>query len=487
MIYDEPLLWEKGEGKVIGFSLPEPQIKDYPVESTLLRDEIRLPGFSEPDVSRHFTRLSTWNYGVDTDIYPLGSCTMKYNPKINEKLASFSGFTKSHPLQNSSYSQGVLEILYRTGQFLKEISGMDDVSLQPAAGAHAELTAMLMINRYHKERGDNSRKTVLIPDSAHGTNPASAVLCGFKTKIVESDDNGIIRSEAVKALMDDSVAALMITNPNTLGLFETNIKEICDIVHKSGGLVYADGANMNALMGIVKLGDTGVDAVHINLHKTFSTPHGGGGPGAGPLCVKKCLSPFLPVPRVCKENDRYRLDSSFHESIGKVHSFYGNFSIILRACSYILSMGPSGLKEVSRNAVLNANYIKARLKDYYHIPYDNDTMHEVLLTDKFQHKYGVSTLDIAKRLIDYGIHPPTIYFPLVVSGAILIEPTETESLSSLDNFVEIMIKISEEAESSAEELHSSPLKTKRKRVDETLAARKPILRGNILDRNDYTE
>ncbi len=476
MIYDEPLLWEKGNAESIGFSIPKSVDVEYNAESKYKRDELNLPGFSEPVVARHFTRLSTWNYGVDTDIYPLGSCTMKYNPKTNERQASLSGFTKSHPLCGDEYSQGCLEIIYKTGEFLKEITAMDDVTLQPAAGAHGELVGMLMFNSYHKSRGDD-RSVVLIPDSAHGTNPASAALCGFKTKIVKSNEHGIITGDSIRELMDDSVAGIMITNPNTLGLFETNIKEICDIIHQGGGLVYADGANLNAIMGIVQMGKAGVDVMHLNLHKTFSTPHGGGGPGAGPVCVNKKLSPFLPKPRVIKKNNKYILEENFPNSIGRVHGFNGNFSVVIKAYSYILSLGAEGLRSVSHHAVLNANYIKVKLKDFYNVPYKGDVMHEVLLNDKNQS--DITTMDIAKRLIDMGIHPPTIYFPLVVTGAMLIEPTENESLSSLDNFIEKMIKISKESSSKPEILIQSPLKVKRKRINETQAARKPILRGDI--------
>jgi len=478
MIYKEPLLWEKGEGDGSGFSFPDTLIENSIPESKHLRGNINLPGFSEPEVSRHFTRLSTWNYGIDLDIYPLGSCTMKYNPKIHEKMATLPGFTGSHPLQGDELSQGDLEILFKTGEFLKEITGMDDVTLQPAAGAHGELVSLMMFKKYHKSRGED-RNIILIPDSAHGTNPASAALCGFKTRVVKSNESGILTPEEVENVMDENIAGIMITNPNTLGIFEKHIKEITDIVHKYGGLVYADGANLNALMGRVKIGDTGVDAMHMNLHKTFSTPHGGGGPGAGPVCVKSHLSPFLPVPRVLFSDGKYNMSRNYKDSIGRVHGFYGNFSVVLRAFCYILSMGAKGLKSVSDYAVLNANYIRSRLKEHYHLPFSSDSLHEVLFTDKKQKDNDVTTLDIAKSLVDRGLHPPTIYFPLVVSGALLIEPTETESLTSLDNFIDIMIDISKDAISSPETLKNAPTTCKRERVDETLAARKPILKGEL--------
>lgn len=480
MIYAEPLLWERESGSSIGFSIPDSKVKEYKVDKTLKRGEIKLPGYSETVITRHFTRLSTWNYGVDTGIYPLGSCTMKNNPKINEKLASIPGFLNSHPLVEAEYSQGVLEVLYRTGEFLKEITGLSGVTLQPAAGAHGELTSMLMFKKYHKERGEK-RSTILIPDSAHGTNPASASLCGYKTKLVKSNSNGIIDLESIREVMDSSVAGLMITNPNTLGLFETNLKEICEVIHKEGGLVYLDGANLNALLGVVKLGSLGVDAMHINLHKTFATPHGGGGPGAGPVCVNDSLVPYLPKPQVVKEGDVYRLIDSLPKSIGRVHGFNGHFSVILKALCYILTMGSEGLKETSRHAVLNANYIKSCLRDYYNIPYSGEVMHEVLFTHKKQMDFDVSTMDIAKAIIDKGVHPPTIYFPLVVNGAILVEPTESESLDSLNRFISIMIDIANRVKSDPDGIRRAPYMAKRERIDETQAARKPILKGDIVE------
>lgn len=479
MIYNEPLLWEKGTGSCNGFSFPKTEIEQKKPLGKHLRKTIGLPGFSEPEVSRHFIKLSTWNYSVDTDIYPLGSCTMKYNPKINEKMASLKGFSSIHPLQGDSLSQGALEVLFKTGEALKEITGMDDITLQPAAGAHGELTAMLMFKKYFKSRGE-LKTTILIPDSAHGTNPASASMCGFKVKVIPSGSQGILTIDDIKNSMDETIAGIMITNPNTLGLFEKNIKEICDIIHSYGGLVYADGANLNALMGVMKMGDAGVDAMHLNLHKTFSTPHGGGGPGAGPVCVKNNLSTFLPVPRVSYKNGKYSMESNFNNSIGRVHGFYGNFLVILKAYAYILSLAGKGLKDVSLHAVLNANYIKSSLKDIYHLPYSGDVLHEVLFTNKHQDIYGVSTLDIAKGLVERGVHPPTIYFPLIVHGAMLIEPTECESIRSLDNFINILKEIATEAETNPNSLKNAPKGCTRGRVDETLAARKPILKGEII-------
>ncbi|MBN2617077.1 MAG: aminomethyl-transferring glycine dehydrogenase subunit GcvPB [Spirochaetales bacterium] len=479
MNYNEPLLWEKVNGITVGYSMPELSVVESFPQSKHQRGSISIPGFSEPVIARHFTKLSTWNYGVDTDIYPLGSCTMKYNPKINEKIATLNGFINSHPLQDDSYSQGVLEVLYQTGEALKEITGMDGVTLQPAAGAQGELVSLLMFKKYHRSRGDFKRDTILIPDSAHGTNPASASLCGFKVKVVKSNEEGILTSEIVKSCMDESIAGIMITNPGTLGIFESNIKEICDIIHDGGGLVYGDGANLNALLGVIKVGHVGIDAMHMNLHKTFSTPHGGGGPGAGPVCVKSHLIPFLPVPRVIKTSSGYKMDSNTPLTIGRVHSFNGNFSVILKAYAYILTMGGEGLKHVSEIAVLNANYIRQNLKDFYHLPYKKDSLHEVLFTDKIQKEYGISTLDIAKGMIERGIHPPTIYFPLVVSGALLIEPTENESLDSLNNLINILREIAELAKDSPELLLNAPNNSKRCRVDETRAAREPILRGYI--------
>jgi glycine dehydrogenase subunit 2 len=475
LIMNEPLLWEKGKKGRCGISIPIPDVAAAPLDDEFTRDEIDFPDLSEVDVVRHFTRLSQWNFGVDTGMYPLGSCTMKYNPKTNERQAALPGFAGAHPMLPPELSQGTLQLMYELEQILSEITGMHATTLQPAAGAHGELTAMLLFHAYNKSKGEN-RSKILIPDTAHGTNPASAALCGYKAVPVESNEDGILSVERVAELMDEDTAAIMVTNPNTLGLFEDNIKKVAEIVHAKGGLVYGDGANMNAVMGVVKMGDVGIDAMHLNLHKTFSTPHGGGGPGAGPVCVVKELAPFLPVPRVIKEGDRYDLKYDNPDSIGKVHAFHGNFGILIRAYSYILSMGKE-LKTASQHAVLSANYIKEKLKDVLHLPFDRPCMHECVFTDKKQEPYKVSTLDMAKRLIDYGYHPPTIYFPLVVSGAIMIEPTETESKEEIDQFIETFRTVVKEAEENPELLHNAPVTPKVRRMDETTAARKPCLRG----------
>jgi glycine dehydrogenase subunit 2 len=373
-------------------------------------------------------------------------------------------------------SQGVLKMMYDLEQYLTEITGMDATSLQPAAGAHGELAGMLLFYAYHKSKG-TPRSKIIVPDTAHGTNPASAALCGYRSIPIKSNERGVLSPQAVEEVMDTDTAGIMVTNPNTLGLFEENIKAVSEIVHAKGGLVYGDGANLNAVMGIVNMGELGIDVLHLNLHKTFSSPHGGGGPGSGPVCVRKHLEPFLPVPRVIKQKDRYILSEDFPESFGKIHAFYGNVGVMIRAYSYILSMGPENLKKASQLSVLNAAYIKDQLKGTFHLPYDRPCMHECVFSDKFQEPYKVTTLDMVKRLMDYGFHPPTIYFPLVVSGAIMIEPTETESKEDIDLFIESMKAIAKEAKENPELLHAAPQKTKRKRLDETLAARKPCLTG----------
>jgi glycine dehydrogenase subunit 2 len=456
-------------------SLPRRDVDETPLDDALVGDGPDFPDLSELDVVRHFTKLSQWNFGVDSGMYPLGSCTMKYNPKTNERQASIPGFAGAHPLLPESLSQGALELMHDLQGYLGEVTGLPAVSVQPAAGSQGELTGMLIFAAYHKHKG-KPRSKVLIPDTAHGTNPASAALCGFTSVGVKSGPDGVLLPESVAELMDEDTAGIMITNPNTLGLFEDNIRQVADIIHKKGGLVYGDGANMNAVMGIVNIGDIGVDVLHLNLHKTFSTPHGGGGPGAGPVCVTPELEPFLPVPRVVKDGSSYHLDEDYPLSVGKVHAFYGNFGILLRAYSYILSVGKY-LKQVSQYAVLNANYIKERLKGVYHLPYDRPCMHECVFTDKHQQEHHVATLDIAKRLMDHGFHPPTIYFPLVVSGAIMIEPTESESKETLDQFIDAMKQIAQEAIDCPDCLHESPQFPKVRRLDETAAARNPCLRG----------
>jgi glycine dehydrogenase subunit 2 len=476
---DEPLIFEKGSPGRIGVSLPDSMENDAvrkTIPKKFIRDDIDdFPELSQVEIVRHYTRLSQYNYSVDMGFYPLGSCTMKYNPKINEETAKLRGFSFIHPLQPEQLSQGAMRLMYELECFLAEITGMDSVTLQPAAGAHGELTGMLVVKAYFDDIGQKRTK-VLIPDTAHGTNPASVSMCGFDAVPIKSNEDGIIDKKSLKAAVDDDVAAIMITNPNTLGLFETDIKDISAIVHENGGLVYGDGANLNALMGVVSAGETGLDLVHINLHKTFSTPHGGGGPGSGPLAVKKALSQYLPVPFIKKKEQNYFFDYDVSKSIGKIRSFYGNFLICVRAYAYILSMGGSGLNRASRTAVTNANYIRSKLEKYYHLPYSTSCLHECVLTDKKQQEHNITTLDIAKRLIDYGFHPPTIYFPLVVNGALMIEPTETESKQTIDLFIDAMISIAREAEQSPQKLKNAPVKSKVGRVDEVLAARSPVLR-----------
>ncbi|OGP64739.1 MAG: glycine dehydrogenase (aminomethyl-transferring) [Deltaproteobacteria bacterium RBG_13_47_9] len=480
LIQDEPLLFEQGGKGRRGYSLPQWDVEEVEtphfIPSHFLRKALEeFPQLSEVDVVRHFTRLSQWNYGVDSGFYPLGSCTMKYNPKVNEEIARMEGFSNIHPYTPEDLSQGVLRLMYELQAFLSEITGMDQVTLQPAAGAQGELTGMMMIKAFLQDH-TRKRTKVLVPDTAHGTNCSTSTIASYEMIEIKSNEKGVIPPEKVANLMDEEVAAIMVTNPNTLGLFEENLKEIAEIVHGKGGFVYCDGANLNALMGIVKLGDLGVDVLHLNLHKTFSTPHGGGGPGAGPVAVKKELAPYLPLPVVEKEGENYRLNHDRPHSIGKVKAFYGNFGVLVKAYAYILSMGGEGLRKASEIAVLNANYLMERLKGHYHLPYDRFCMHECVFTDRFQERYHVSTLDIAKRLIDYGFHPPTIYFPLVVKGALMIEPTETESKERLDRFIETMIQIAKEAEENPDLLRQAPQRAKVRRLDEVLAARKPKLR-----------
>lgn len=456
--------------------VPEIDIKEMFIENTLRRAEVVLPEVSEVDAVRHFTLLSNKNYGVDTGFYPLGSCTMKYNPKINEDVASKPSFTNLHPYQPVETTQGALHVMYELGGMLSEITGMDKVTLQPAAGAHGELTGLMIIKSYHQKRGDSKRIKIIVPDSAHGTNPASAAVAGFDIVEIKSDENGAVDLESLKAALNDEIAGLMLTNPSTLGLFEKNIKQIADLVHEAGGLLYYDGANTNAIMGITRPGDMGFDVVHLNLHKTFSTPHGGGGPGSGPVGVKKDLVEFLPVPVIEKQKDKYILNYDRPSSIGKIKSFYGNFGVMLRAYTYILTMGADGLKKASEVAVLNANYMKEQLKKHYYLPIDEICKHEFVLGGLEKGLHEVSTLDIAKRLLDYGYHPPTIYFPLIVDSAIMIEPTETESKETLDAFIDVMIKIAKEAKSDPELLKTAPHNTYVRRLDEVKAARTPVLK-----------
>lgn len=476
LILEEPLLWEKGKRGRMAFSLPERDVPAVECDRTLLGDGPDFPDLGEVDVVRHYTRLSQWNFGIDTGMYPLGSCTMKYNPKINEKMAGTPGLVSAHPMLDDELSQGAIQLLYELQEYLAAITGMDAVSLQPAAGAQGEMTAMLMFAAYFRKKGE-ARTKILIPDTAHGTNPASAALCGFDAVAIESGERGILEPAVVAEHMDERCAGIMLTNPNTLGLFEEEIRAITDIVHRAGGLVYGDGANMNAAMGIVDFKRCGIDAMHLNLHKTFSTPHGGGGPGAGPVCAVSELERFLPVPRAIRAGERFALTTDAPDTIGRVHAFNGNYSVLIRAYSYILSMGPDNLKKASQLAVLNAAYIRERLRDTFALAYDRPCMHECVFSDKNQHEFKVSTLDMAKRLIDHGYHPPTIYFPLVVPGAIMIEPTETESKDDIDHFVAVFKAIAQEAARDGERLRKAPTRTKVRRLDETLAARKPCLTG----------
>jgi glycine dehydrogenase subunit 2 len=445
------------------------------LDSRFLREGmLGLPQVSELEAMRHYKELSDRNFCIEKGFYPLGSCTMKYNPKVNELLASLEGFTNLHPLSDDEDSQGALELMYKLQEALKEITGLDAVSLQPAAGAHGELAGMMVIKKYFQVKGEN-RPKVLIPDSAHGTNPASAAACGFDTIPVPSDSRGQVDIEALKSLLDKDVAAIMMTNPNTLGIFEENVLEISKLMHDNGSLLYYDGANFNAIMGYTNPGLMGFDVVHLNLHKTFSTPHGGGGPGAGPIGVTAHLAEFLPAPVIGFDGQKYFRHYNLKHSIGSVKAFYGNFGVLVRAYAYILMTGKN-LKTVSQDAVLNANYLKEKLKGAYLLPYDEPCMHEFVLSGDKQKEFGVSTLNIAKALMDNNTHPPTVYFPLIVHEAIMIEPTETESKARLDEFVDVMLKIADEARTNPQDILSAPHTTPVKRVDETLAARKPDLK-----------
>ncbi|MBT2677533.1 aminomethyl-transferring glycine dehydrogenase subunit GcvPB [Bacillus sp. ISL-35] len=478
---DQPLIFELSTPGRVGYSLPEMDVPEADLsellpEGFLREEEPELPEASELDIMRHYTALSKRNHGVDSGFYPLGSCTMKYNPKMNENVARFNGFAHLHPLQDESSVQGALELMYDLQEHLIEITGMDEVTLQPAAGAHGEWTGLMMIRAFHEANGDQNRTKVIVPDSAHGTNPASATVAGFETITVKSDENGLVDLEDLKKVVGEDTAALMLTNPNTLGLFEENILEMAEIVHGAGGKLYYDGANLNAVMSKARPGDMGFDVVHLNLHKTFTGPHGGGGPGSGPVGVKADLIPFLPKPIVTKQDGVYKFDYDRPQSIGRVKPFYGNFGINVRAYTYIRTMGPDGLKAVTEYAVLNANYMMRRLAEYYDLPFNRHCKHEFVLSGKRQKKLGVRTLDIAKRLLDFGYHPPTIYFPLNVEEAIMIEPTETESKETLDAFIDAMIQIAREAEENPEIVQEAPHSTVVGRMDETTAARKPILR-----------
>ncbi len=473
------LIFEKSREGRTGYQVPETGVDCVDPRAHLGRwfreDIIGFPELSEPEVVRHFVNLSKLNYSIDEGMYPLGSCTMKYNPKINETAAAMDGFAGVHPYWPERQIQGALRLMRDLEHLLCEITGLAAFSLQPAAGAHGELTGMLMVTAHNKSRGEK-RDVVLIPDSAHGTNPSSAHICGLKVQQIASNARGRLDLESLRAHISPSVAALMITNPNTLGLFEDEIAKIAGMLHEAGAQLYMDGANMNALLGKVRPGDLGVDVLHLNLHKTFSTPHGGGGPGAGPVGVAKHLERFRPVPIIEEHDGQLRFASNRPESVGKVKGFYGNFGMLVRAYTYILSLGASGLREIAEAAVLNANYVRAKLSDRFHLPYACMNMHEVILSDKKQMVRGVTTLNIAKRLMDYGFHPPTIYFPLIVSGAMMIEPTESEPLDEIDRFIAAMRAIADEAETNPDLVKNAPHSTTVQKLDEARAARTPILR-----------
>ena len=483
---NEALIFERSQTGRVGYRLPKLDVEETNLDDILPADLRRdddldgVPEVSEVDVVRHFTRMSTWNYSIDMGMYPLGSCTMKYNSRLNEKVARIPGFTDLHPLAPEEESQGALELIWSLQKDLAEITGLPGVSLQPAAGAQGEMTGVMLIRAFlNKKYGEDARlrPIMLIPDSAHGTNPASAAQSGFLVRTIRSTSEGLTDMTLLRELCDHGgVAGLMLTNPNTVGTFETNIREICDTIHAAGGLVYMDGANMNALVGRARPGDMGVDVIHLNLHKTFSTPHGGGGPGCGPCLCTEELAQFLPVPRVVKEGDTFRLDYDAPESIGRVKAFHGNFGMMVRALSYIYTHGAEGLKEATEAAVLNARYLSHFLQDTYEKPFTADPMHEVILSHKRQSKKGVHTLDIAKRLIDYGFHPMTIYFPLVVEGAMLIEPTESVGRADLDAFIEAMKDIDAEANENPQLVIDAPHSTRIGRLDEAAAARRPVLR-----------
>lgn len=475
--HEEPLLFEHAHEAAESIGLPGVQGDISPELGAFSRsDDANIPGLSEPETVRHFVRMSQWNHGIETGFYPLGSCTMKYNPRVNEQVVRLPGLANIHPDQPADSVQGVLALLYELQEWLCEIAGFSDVTLQPAAGAHGELVGLMMIRSCLDARGQQHRKKVLVPDSAHGTNPASAALCGMHCVELKSGADGRIDLEELKKHLDGDTAALMMTNPNTAGAFESDIKEICQLVHDAGGLVYGDGANLNALVGMARPGDMGIDCLHINVHKTFSTPHGGGGPGAGPVVVNDTLAPFLPVPRIIKEDNCYRVETQGEQSCGTVLGSIGQVGVLLRAHAYIAAFGRNHLHKIAQDAVLNANYVLHRLKDAYHVPFEGLCKHECLLTDEYQNKHGVKTLDVAKQLIDLGFHPMTIYFPLIVHGAMLIEPTETESKATLDSFCEAMLEIAEQCETGdTQVLHDAPIKPIRRRLDETQAARKPVL------------
>ena len=475
------LIFERSRSGRIGYKLPSLDVPERNLPELfppiLLREESApLPEVSEPEVVRHFTKLSHRNHAIDLGFYPLGSCTMKYNPKVNEQIASFPGFCDLHPLQPASSTQGMLELLYRTIELLCEITGMADGTLQPFAGAHGEFAGMKIFKKYFRDRGETNRRVVLVPDSAHGTNPASAHIAGFDVKEIKSTSGGIVDVESISPYLDEELAGIMLTNPNTLGLFERYVVELAQAVHQAGGLLYYDGANMNAIVGTARPGDMGFDVVHLNLHKTFATPHGGGGPGSGPVLVADRLKGYLPNPRIVKDGAGYAWRNSSERSIGRLAGFHGNVGVVIRALSYILALGGDGLRAVSRAAVLNANYLKERLKPFLYLPYEGTCKHEfVLSARRLKERFGITAMDVAKRLLDYGVHPPTVYFPTTVPEALMIEPTETETLETLDDFVKIIVTICEDAANHPELLHGAPHTTPVKRIDDVRAARLPIL------------
>jgi glycine dehydrogenase subunit 2 len=477
---NEALLFEISSPGKRAWQLPELDVPDVDPREALGVEQVRsgidgFPEVSEVEAIRHFTRLSTWNYAIDYGLYPLGSCTMKYNPRINELVARTEGLAQAHPYQPEELSQGAMEVMACLEQALAEITGMDAVTLQPAAGAHGEMTGILLMRAALEAQG-NPRRKVLVPDSAHGTNPATAAMAGYTVENIRSNDRGLLDVDALRTAVNEDVAGLMITNPNTLGIFEENIRCIAEILHAKGAFLYMDGANMNALVGIARPGDFGVDVMHLNLHKTFSTPHGGGGPGSGPVAVKAQLEPFLPTPRLARVDSRWSHDYHRPRSIGRVRAFYGNFGVLVRALAYIMAHGGDGLRRATMDAVLNANYLRKLLEPYYDLPYDAPSMHECVFSDERQAKRGVKTGDIAKRLIDYGFHPYTVSFPLIVHGALMIEPTETESKLELDLFADALISIAKEIEDDPQLVLRAPHLTRTSRVDEVTAARKPVLR-----------
>jgi glycine dehydrogenase subunit 2 len=477
---NEGLIFEKSSPGKKAYKLPPLDVPPVDAQALLGKaaraDLGQMPEVSEVEIIRHFTRLSTWNYAVDHGMYPLGSCTMKYNARVNETVARLGGLAEAHPYQPEKISQGAMRIIKMLSEQLIEITGMDAITLQPAAGAHGEMTGILLVRAYLESQG-NPRKKILVPDSAHGTNPATAAMCGYAVENLKSNAAGMVDIASLEAQVNNDVAALMLTNPNTLGVFEQEIHKIADVLHAKGALLYMDGANMNALVGKVRPGDFGADVMHLNLHKTFSTPHGGGGPGSGPVACKKILEPFLPTPVVVTKSDgSLAFDYDRPKSIGRVRMYYGNFGMFVRALAYIMANGPEGLRQTTEDAVLNANYIRKHLEGLYELPYDTPTMHEVVFSDKIQTRKGIKTGDIAKRLIDYGFHPYTVSFPLVVPGALMIEPTESESKEELDQFIDAMKEIAREAEESPEVIADAPYHTRVTRLDETAAARKPILR-----------